>query len=316
MNVFGFGKISLLALALAPAAAVAVALSGCGDQRAETSAAAPQQAPAATNPAATPTPSSADDALTVTGPLIVEHQVDVTAQRDGIVAHILAEAGSRVVAGTLLAKLDDRQLTSNLEAARAKTRSVQADLKNWEAEAEVLKADYVRAQRLWNEKLIAEEQLQHAQYKVESDKWDILRVKEQLNTAREEEHSLELELEKTRIMAPFSGVVARRYTREGQSVAKGDRLFWVTAEGPLRVRFTLPEKFVDRLKRGEQLSLISPDFPTQKHLAKVVAISPVVDPSSATIEALAELVGAHGELRPGMSVTLRIPTSPTSPATR
>ena len=48
---------------------------------------------------------------------------------------------------------------------------------------------------------------------------------------------------KTRITAPFSGLVARRYVREGQSVAKGDRLFWITAESPLMMRFTLPEKY-------------------------------------------------------------------------
>ena len=270
-------------------------LCGCGDQRSEVSAAAPK--PAAVKspaPAAAAAPASMgegveglmDGGLTVTGPLIVDHVVPL--------------------AGSQERQLDDRQLTSNLEATRAKTRSIEADLKNWESEMEVLKADYVRAQRLWNEKLIAEEQLQHAQYKVESDKWDILRVKEQLNTAKQDERSLELELEKTRIMAPFSGVVARRYTREGQSVAKGDRLFWVTAEGPLRIRFTLPEKYVGYLKKGQELPLFSPDLPAEKHVAKVIAISPVVDPSSATIEALAELVGGHGELRPGMSVAVRI----------
>ncbi len=284
-------------------------LSGCGDQRSEVSAAAPK--PAATSVAQpvaiTRVP---DEGLMVTGPLIVEHQVDVTAQRDGIVSRISAEAGTHVASGTVLAQLDDRQLTSNLEAARAKTRSIEADLKNWESEMEVLKADYVRAQRLWNEKLIAEEQLQHAQYKVESDKWDIQRVKEQLNTAKQEERSLELELEKTRIMAPFGGVVARRYTREGQSVAKGDRLFWVTAEGPLRIRFTLPEKYIGHLKRGQELPLFSPDLPAEKHMAKIIAISPVVDPSSATIEALAELVGGRGELRPGMSVAVRVANLP------
>jgi membrane fusion protein, multidrug efflux system len=288
--------------------AVLFGLTSCSDQRAEPSSAIIQ--PAAPNATDSTPPATITDAtLSITGPLIVEHQVDITAQREGVIATISADAGDRVRSGAILAKLDDRQLVSNLEAARAKTRSIQADLKNWEAEAEVLKADYVRAQRLWNEKLIAEEQLQHAQYKVESDKWDILRVKEQLNTAKEEEHSLELELEKTRIMAPFNGLVARRYTREGQSVAKGDRLFWITAEGPLRVRFTLPEKFIGRLKRGQQLPLVSPEFPTEKHQAKVIAISPVVDPSSATIEGLAELIGPHGELRPGMSVTLRVPNA-------
>jgi membrane fusion protein (multidrug efflux system) len=289
-------------------AATAAAMASCGGTKPETSPA--PRAESQASPNRTPAPAVGDSSLSITGPLIVEHQVDVTAQRDGIVSSISADSGARVAAGTILARLDDRQLTANLEAARAKTRGIAADLKNWEAESEVLKADYVRAQRLWNEKLIAEEQLQHAKYKAESDQWDVLRVKEQLNTAKEEEHSLELELEKTRIMAPFSGLVARRYVREGQSVAKGDRLFWVTAEGPLRVRFTLPEKYLRQLKKGQVLPLNSPDLPAEKYSAKVVEVSPVVDPSSATIEVLAELVGARGDLRPGMTVVVHVAGSP------
>src|SRR5262249_33499267 len=209
--------------------------------------------------------------------------------------------------GGVLARLDDRQLKANLEAARAKTRSIAADLRNWQAELQVLKADYIRAQRLYDEKLIAEEQLQHAKFKAESDEWDILRVQEQLNTCKEEERSLELELEKTRITAPFSGLVARRYVREGQSIAKGERMFWVTASGPLRVRFTLPEKFIIRIKNGQQMLLTVPDIASEKHDVRIVEISPVVDPSSGTIEVLAELVGNRGELRPGMTVAVHVP---------
>jgi membrane fusion protein, multidrug efflux system len=287
------------------AAMFAAALAGCGGQEDNPSSAQAASAPSATAPAHASDARPAE--LSITAPLIVEHQVDVTAQREGIVARILADTGTRVAAGTLLAQLDDRQLIANLEGARARTRSIAADLKNWQAEAEVLKADYVRAQRLYDEKLIAEEQLQHAKYKAESDEWDILRVREQLNTAKQEEHSLELELEKTRIMAPFAGLVARRYVREGQSVAKADRLFWVTAEGPLRVRFTLPEKFIRHSKQGQLLPLTSADLAAEKHHVKVVEISPVVDPSSGTIEVLAELVGERGELRPGMTVTVYVP---------
>ena len=290
----------------------AAALAGCGDQKENGSAeAAPAPAKSSTAAIATAPAQSPGDAptgeLSITAPLIVEHQVEVTAQREGLVAKISADIGARVAAGTLLAQLDDRQLSANLEAARAKTRSIAADLKNWQAEAEVLKADYLRAQRLYDEKLIADEQLQHAKYKAESDQWDILRVREQLNTSREEEHSLELELEKTRIMAPFAGLVARRYVREGQSVAKADRLFWVTAEGPLRVRFTLPEKFIRHVKKGQQMPLTSPDLAVEKHDVRIVEVSPVVDPSSGTIEVLAELVGERGELRPGMTVTVHVP---------
>jgi membrane fusion protein, multidrug efflux system len=285
--------------------AAPIFVSGCGDTKSETSAAAPRAVSSAQPPAASVEPAPSDE-LAITAPLIVEHQVDVTAQRDGIVASISVDSGARVSAGKILARLDDRQLTANLEAARAKTRGTAADLKNWQAESEVLKADYVRAQRLWNEKLIAEEQLQHAKYKAESDQWDILRVQEQLNTAKAEEHSLEFELEKTRIMAPFGGLVARRYVREGQSVSKGDRLFWVTAEGPLRVRFTLPEKFLGHLKKGQELQVTSSGLPAERYPAKIVEVSPVVDPSSGTIEVLAEIIGARGELRPGMTVAVHV----------
>jgi membrane fusion protein (multidrug efflux system) len=282
----------------------AILAGGCGDTKSETTAAAPAAPPSA--PTTSLNPTKVEDSITVSGPLIVEHQVDITAQRDGIVASISTEASTRVKAGAVLARLDDRQLTANLEAVRAKTRSIAADLKNWEAEARVLEADYARAQRLWNEKLIAEEQLQHAQYKAESDQWDIIRVREQLTTSKEEEHSLELELEKTRITAPFNGLVARRYVRAGQGVTKGDRLFWVTAEAPLRLRFTLPEKFVGRLKSGQELPLTSPDVPLEKHMVKIIEVSPVVDPSSGTIEVLVELVGGRGQLRPGMTANVRV----------
>ena len=286
-------------------------LASCGEDKPGPSSAAKNVIDPAPAPPSTAAPAAADPseaALTVSGPLIVEHQLDIAAQRDGIIASLSADAGARVKAGALLAKLDDRQLASNLEGARAKTRSVAADLKNWEAEAEVLQADYVRAQRLFDEKLIAEEQLQHAKYKAESDKWDILRTKETLNNAKEEEHNLELELEKTKVTAPFDGLIARRYVRQGQGVIKGDRLFWLTAEAPLMMRFTLPERFFGRVHRGQEFVLTSPDVPGEKHTARVKEEASVVDPGSGTFEVLVELVGNRGALRPGMTASLHVET--------
>lgn len=273
---------------------------GCGESKSPAAAAAKPVPPAAS------TSAPAEESLTASGPLVVENQVDVSAQREGVVAKILAEPGVRVKAGQLLGTLDDRQATSDLEAARAKTRSIEADLGNWKAETEVLEADYVRAQKMWEAGLITKEQLDHARYKVDSDRFDVKRVQEVLLGAHATERSLELELEKTRIRAPFSGLVARRYVRAGQKVALGDRLFWVTAEGPLHVRFTLPAQFLGRVAKGQELPLSAPDAPGENRAARVISVSPVVDPASGTIEVLAELVGKPGELRPGMTVNLRI----------
>jgi RND family efflux transporter MFP subunit len=301
-------KIGALTAALLASAAF---LASCGDSKPEiapvTSAAAPispvPSAPAANSSVAA---TASDNSVSASGPLIVEHQLEISAQREGVISKIYVEAGTRVKAGTLLAQIDDRQVIANLEAARAKTRSIENDLKNWQAEAEVMKADYVRAQRAYGEGLIPEEQLQHAKFKAESEGWDIMRVTELLNTSRQEERSLELEMEKNHITAPFDSLVARRYAHEGQAVGRGDRLFWVTAEAPLLLRFTLPERFLGRIKIGEQLALTSSDVPSEQHIARIKEVSPVVDPSSGTFDVLAELQGARGELRPGMTATIRL----------
>jgi membrane fusion protein (multidrug efflux system) len=271
-----------------------------------TEVAAAPSSPASGTPAPAANGPASDSGFTVSGPLIVEHQLDVLAQRDGVVAELRSEVGAHVHANDLLAHMDDRQLTADLEAARAKTRSIEADLKNWEAEAKVMQADYERAQRMWDAQILTKEQLEHAKFKAESETWDVGRVRELLANARQSELSLELELEKTRIRAPFSGVVARRYVRQGQQVAKGDRLFWVTAEGPLGMRFTLPEKFIGRLQKGQVLPMMTPDLPGQKYNVRVVQVSPVVDPASSTVEITVALEGKPGPLRPGMdaSVTL------------
>lgn len=224
---------------------------------------------------------------------------------------ILVDAGTHVTKGQLLAKLDDRQLMADLEGAKAKTASTEADLNNWKAEAKVLEADYQRARKMWDAKLITEEQFDHARYKAEGDQWDVKRVEQLLINARDTERSLELELEKTQIMAPFDGIVARRYIREGQTVARDERLFWVTATGPLRVRFTLPSRFVNQVKVGEKVAVTVADGnPAIEHVARVIQLSPVVDPASGTIEVLAELVGAVPELRPGMQADVHLPAHP------
>ena len=257
------------------------------------------------------TSASQPNEFLASGPIIVENEVDVAAQRDGVVAKISAEPGTAVKTGQLLATLDDRQISADLEAARAKTRSTENDLKNWEAEAKVLESDYARAQKMWEAQIIPKEQLEHARYKAESDQWDVKRVSELLTNAKATELSLELEMEKTRITAPFNGIVARRYVRAGQSVVKNDRLFWVTAVAPLRIRVTLPEKFLGRVHPGTIVGItVVEGSDPRRYRAKVIEVSPVVDPSSDTIEVLAELTGDTAGLRPGMRADLHVANVP------
>ena len=305
-------------LALLGSVALTAVLAGCSSGSAPTAAAA--SAPVAADAdhvsaSASPPPmnpaqvngSNAPVEFIASGPIVVENQVDLAAQRDGLVAEILVDAGAPVKKGQLLAKLDDRQLTAERDAAAAKVRSVEADLKNWEAGANVAKAERDRAEAMWEAHIIAKEQEEKAKYQYEATVFEVQRQAEDSKVVQSTLQALQLELEKTRITAPFNGVVARRYVRAGQQVAKNDRLFWVSAVAPLRVKFALPESYLGRVRKGTELIVVAPLGSGSMHRARVVMVSPVVDPSSDTIDVTAEVEDRSANLRPGMTANVRFP---------
>jgi membrane fusion protein (multidrug efflux system) len=274
---------------------------GCSDNKTPVaSAAAP-----ATSASAQP-PAEADQDLVISGPIVVENQIDLAAQRDGVVSRIIADTGTMVRKGQLLAEMDDRQLSAERQAAEAKAKSIAADVKNWEAETKVQENDLTRAEGMMKADLITKQELDHARYKLTASQFEVEREKQNQQNAEATLRALQLEQEKMRIVAPFDGVVARRYVRAGQKVSKDDKLFWVTATSPMKVKFALPEKFAGKVKSGSEITVTSISMPGEKHTARVTMVSPVVDPSSGTIEVSAELLGAPGELRPGMTANIHL----------
>ncbi|MBZ5722385.1 MAG: efflux RND transporter periplasmic adaptor subunit [Acidobacteriia bacterium] len=287
--------------------AVFSVLAVCGCSRSQSSASTDvlaASAPPASTPAASEYPPGEE--IIASGPIVVENQLDVAAQRDGVIANVSADTGTVVRKGQVLAQMDDRQLAADHRAAEAKLEAIAADVKNWDAEVKVLEADLSRSRKMWDAQLITKEQLDHAEYKVVADRYELEREQHSYVNQQNVVRSLELELEKTSIVAPFDGVVARRYIRSGQRVASGERLFWVTAMTPLRVKFSLPERYAGRVRTGDAIEVSAGESLEVKHTAKVIQISPVIDPSSGTIEVLAEIVGRAAGLRPGMTAHIRI----------
>jgi membrane fusion protein (multidrug efflux system) len=113
---------------------------------------------------------------------------------------------------------------------------------------------------------------------------------------------LEAELEKTRIRAPFAGLVARRYIRVGQTVLKDerdDRCFRISELRPLQVRFLVSEMTARRPRTGEMVNVVPVSDSQRVYPARIVKVSPTVDPASGSYDVTAQLVAAGlTELRP------------------
>ena len=296
-----------LIAALAAATAVLTCMGCSSDHRGgpATVAAASRPIPADLPRPTVPARSSPGPIVT-TGPVMIEQQIDVVALRAGIVSELDAEVGSAVQQGHMLARLDDRQIAADQSAAEFKVNGLESDLKNWQSEVDVRKTDLQRAEAMRQAGINTQEALDHARYDLQATQFEVERQRNEMRSAQSTAQSLELELEKTRIAAPFNGVVSQRYVRLGQYVNVGDKLFQVTGTSPMEVRFTLPEREVSILRRGDVVTLSpTPDF-AQTTTASVTHLSPVVDPGSGTIEVTARLTHNIPGLLPGMMASIRI----------
>ena len=232
--------------------ALLLAALGCSgvSRSSEPTVAAATTTPAAT-PAATPQPATAPPQdLITTGPVTMEQQIDVVALRAGVVTSLAADVDATVRHGQPLAQLDDRQVTADRDAARFKVQSLQSDLKNWQAEVDVRKTDLQRAEAMRQAGINTQEALDHARYDLTATQYEVDRQRGEMQASQASLQSLDLELQKTRIIAPFAGVVSQRYVRLGQYVNIGDRLFQVTGNSPMEVRFTLPEREIPLVQIG------------------------------------------------------------------
>jgi RND family efflux transporter MFP subunit len=270
--------------------------------------------PNAVNPATNSSPESAKvgDILSV---LTVEHQVDIAAQRDGVVIAISKDEGGAVKTGEILAQLDDRTLQMELIKANDDLQVEDNNRKYKEAELKAKTAAFHRQQQLRALGLSSDADLEAAEFQEKAAEYDLHGYEALVESGHAEINRLQLEADQTRIHAPFSGVVVRRYVREGQAISKGDKTFRVSQLAPLQVQFQVPESSGKRPAVGVPVELSLVEDSARKLTAHVVKVSPTIDAASDSYDVLAQLAGPGvSDLRPGMAVKVIWPriSSPNS----
>lgn len=292
--------------------AVLMYSAGCGSRPVAQAASASPHEPAISTGAAATLPVSSPQgmfdakAFATTGPLVAEQQADIAAERDGRVVTIAVQIGDNVKKGQLLVQLDDRALQSQCDLQKARIASAQAEVAEWEAEQKASEADLRRADVMRADKIISEENWEHVKYKLDETVAEVAHYRDEQNAAQAALSAANLQLEQSRIVAPFSGVVGRSSVRMSQEVKAGDVLFWITTEAPLHVLFTVPETAMGAFSVGKPLELSTADYPELRQAGRIVRVSPVVDPASGSIQVIGAVVRPSHLLKPGMSMQVRL----------
>ena len=300
--------------ALVIAATLGLGMAACGNPAAASN---PSYDPvsrssSSANSAAPAPKASAPQPLEILSVLSVEKAVDVTAQRDGIVLMTVSDEGSFVRAGQELGRLDDSTLEAEVQKAQSDLLVSENNVKYKQAEQQAKNAQLKRQQLLRASGLSSDADLEQAQFEAKGAGYELDSWRQEVKSSQAQIHELEIEIAKTHITAPFSGVVVRRYVRQGQQVAKNDKCFRVSQLGPLEVEFQVPETAGQQPVSGATFTLQLAEGAKQAYSARVIRVSPTIDPASDSYDVVGRLTGASlAALRPGMSVRISWPSAET-----
>ena len=194
--------------------------------------------------------------------LYVEQDAIVAARATGILDSLAVDLGASVSKGEVLGRVEDE--AQRLALARTTVAWENAQRVAW------------RATELRNVNGITASDAEQAEFQ--------LKLAEVAR--REAEHALE----RTRILAPFGGVVSARYARPGRLVAIHDTLLRVSARGPHLARVRVPEAGALALRVGRPVTVV--DVAGRRVAGRITRIAPAIDAASATREVIVRVADA------------------------
>ncbi len=230
--------------------------------------------------------------LETTGTLKADEEVLVSAEVDGVIKRILVDEGASVGAGTLLAEINETDYRLDWNRSEAAFRQAQASLAN-------TKAEYGRKESLFKDELITRQQFDDISTRVSVAEAELERAKATLAISRER-------LSRTKIYSPLAGAVKEKRLSAGDFVRNGTPVLQIIKINPLKLNFTISEKDVATLKKGQDITFTVDAFPDKNFKGKVSLLYPNVEERTRTLQAEAIVPNSDRMLKPGYFARIRI----------
>jgi membrane fusion protein (multidrug efflux system) len=210
------------------------------------------------------------------GTLEAKESVTLVAEIPGIVRKLPFKEGEHVGEGSLIAQLDDGQLVAERDRAAALKAKAQT---SYDRVAQVVEAKAGSQQ-------------------------DLDDAKSALQVADADLALAEARLAKTRIRAPFSGIVGVRRISPGAFINPGDPITVLAKIEQMRVVFYSPERYLSRLKLGSPVTVTTTAYAGYDVTGPVMAVDPVLDETTRSSRVVAQVPNPEDRFRPGMSTTV------------
>ncbi len=226
--------------------------------------------------------------------------VEIRPKASGFLVQINVKEGQTVGAGQLLFVIDN-------ETAQAAVRQAQAAVNTATAQLNTVKLTYENSQKLHENKVIGDFELQSAQNTYESAKAQLAQAQAALASAKEA-------LSFCYVKSPASGVVGTLPFKKGALVSASNALTTVSNISSMDVYFSMTEKDVLAMQRGGSdlnampaVKLQLADGTIYEQEGKITKMSGVIDAATGSVQMIASFANPQRLLKSGASGNIIIP---------
>jgi multidrug efflux system membrane fusion protein len=218
-----------------------------------------------------------DATITVRGRTQALHAVEIKAEVEGAVQSLHFERGDHVKKGQVLCEIKTNDRIAKLDQARA---MVAQTSKQHDVDLDLAKNGF-------------------------RSKIQVAQSAAQLEAARAQERTMQIQLANTKMTAPFDGIADDRYVDVGDYMRVGDKCALIIAPEPFLAIGTVSEQQVGQINAGDPATATLVTGETVSGRVRYVASK--ADDTTRTFRVEVELPNPDGKLRDGVSADIHIP---------
>jgi RND family efflux transporter MFP subunit len=229
---------------------------------------------------------------TLSGTLQPRRAATMRAEVPGTVLEMRVEQGQPVKEGQLLARIEDTTQKDQLAAARSAERVATSALK-------VARAEEERMRKLSKAGVITARDFEQAELARRQ-------AQAQVSEARTRRMLAQDQLGRTRITAPFKGVVSERNVSAGDIVQPGSPLYTVVDPTSLRLEASIPAVQLESLSTGTEVDFTVSGYGDREFVGRIERINPTVDPATGQVRLYVTLPNLEQALLVGLFAQGRV----------
>lgn len=215
-------------------------------------------------------PSVINNRISVTGTVTANEMVELRPEIAGKISYLSISEGKPVQQGQLLVKLVDDDL--------------RAQLKKVVAQAKLANDKLLRQKELLNIQGVSKEEYDAADNEVQSLLADA--------------EILKVQLARTEIRAPFSGVIGLRNVSTGSTINQENVIATIQQINPVKIDFSIPERYSQVLKVNTKIDFLI-EGSSNKFTGIIYAIEPQIDTGTRTLKVRARAENSDNKITPG-----------------